>query len=389
MGTVYSGNDVARLEEEMSSHIGVADAVAMPMARVGIYAALCSLIRPGQTVIMSPYTIADVVNMVVAAGGRPVFADVDRNTCNIDPDRIAELIDDRTGAILATHFYGLMCDMPRIVEIAEAAGIPVIEDAAQAFGARQGNRLAGSIGTVGIFSFGLYKSVSAFRGGMVVSDDKALVEKIRDMIEGYVDRPSQKLMIDVAKGFLVDLITAPVLFSPVFFRMFRTALLRNWEFINRRLKIDLNPSLNRSLPAKYQYKLAQVQARLIQQNFGDASSGNQHRIRTAQKYHEGLVDLPDLILPPLCDDGSHVYWYYPIQYTRRGELVAYAARHGRDIAASYHRNCAEMSCFAEFAGDCPNARETAASVIYLPTYPRYDDREVELTIRTIRDFFGC
>ena len=212
---------------------------------------------------------------------------------------------------------------------------------------------------------------------------------MRHLIATYTDYPAHELLADVIKGLLVDFVTAPALFRTVFFRVFRAALLHNWDYINRRLEIDLNPRLLRAFPESYKRKLTSVQAKIIQRNLDKAASDIQHRIHAARKYHEGLSDLPELILPPLRDDGSHVYWYYPIQYAQRKELVAFAARHGRDITASYHRNCAELRCFAEFANDCPNASKTAATLIYLPTYPRYNDREIEQTIRTIRLFFGC
>lgn len=387
-GTVNAGDDVAGLEAAMQRHLGVAGAVAMPMARVGIHAVIKALVPPGRDVVMSPYTIADVVNMVVAAGGRPVFADIERETCNIDPARVAELVHEDTGAILATHFYGLMCDMPAIMGFAEAASVPVVEDAAQAFGARLGNRQAGTIGTAGVYSFGLYKNVNSFRGGMAVSDDATVLEAVRGEIADYAEAPPAALLRDLVKGLMVDTVTAPALFRTVFFRLFRAALLRDWDVINDKLKVDTKPQLVRDLPKAYRRRLSAAQARLIARHFAGAVTDIARRIETARRYHEGLADLPELILPPMREDGSHIYWYYPIQFERRGELVAYAARQGRDITASYHRNCAALPCFAEFAADCPNAAATAASLVYLPTYPRYDTREVDHTIRTIRRFFG-
>src|SRR6185503_17787272 len=98
--------------------------------------AVKALIKPGRKVILSPYTIADVVNMVVCAGGEPVFADIERETCNVDAAEVERLIDDQTGAVMVTHFYGLACDIERIAKICKDRNVPLIEDAAQAFGVR-------------------------------------------------------------------------------------------------------------------------------------------------------------------------------------------------------------------------------------------------------------
>src|SRR5271166_5279342 len=119
---------VERLERNIEKLFGVRHAVAMPMARVAIYATLRNLIVPAQEVILSPYTIADVVNMVICAGGVPVFADIERETCNIDPDAVARLINKNTGAVLVTHFYGLLADLDRLRAICDRYNVPLIED---------------------------------------------------------------------------------------------------------------------------------------------------------------------------------------------------------------------------------------------------------------------
>src|SRR4051812_32846748 len=105
----------------------------MPMARVAIYEVVKAIIRPGASVVMSPYTIADVVNMVIAAGGRPVFADVDPRSGNLSPTELPRLIDKDTGAVLATHFYGCAADIVEIANICRERNVPLIEDSAQAF----------------------------------------------------------------------------------------------------------------------------------------------------------------------------------------------------------------------------------------------------------------
>src|ERR1700744_2090549 len=99
-GRVTRGDDVTALEDRVQRQLDVAHALCVPQGRFGLYLALKELIRPGQNVILSPYTIFDIVNMVLCAGGRPQFADIDPATCNIDIRHVAELIDDNTGAVL-------------------------------------------------------------------------------------------------------------------------------------------------------------------------------------------------------------------------------------------------------------------------------------------------
>ncbi len=134
---VNTGNDVAVIERRIEKLLDAEHAIAMPMARVGIYAMIKHTIAPGQKVILSPYTISDVVNMVICAGGVPVFADIDRESCNVTAD-VDRQVDRRrhrrgVGDPLAT---GRSLDMDRIETVCQAHGVPLLEDAAQAFGAR-------------------------------------------------------------------------------------------------------------------------------------------------------------------------------------------------------------------------------------------------------------
>src|SRR5262245_27602231 len=387
-GRITSGDEVNSLERTISIRFGVQHAIAMPMARVGIYMILRNLIEPGQHVVLSPYTIADVVNMVVCAGGIPVFADIERKTGNIDPAEVERLITENTGAVLVTHFYGLMCDVERISAICRKRNVPLIEDAAQSFGAKRNGHSAGAIGTAGIYSFGMYKNVNSFYGGMVVTNDTTLASRIGADMAKLPYQPIGPYLRKVMSAALNDVITLPAVFRNFSFWLLRYAFLKNVDAINNHLKIDVNPKIKTKVPEEYLCRMTPLQARLILDQLGRVEPDMAARVRAAHLYDQGLRDIDDLILPPLLADSSHIYWYYPIQYLDRHRLVAFAMQHCRDITESYHRNCAALPCFAAFARPCPNAEATANSLIYLPTYPRYSDREIDKTITTIRRFFG-
>jgi perosamine synthetase len=387
-GRFTSGADVSLLEQAICDLQKARYAVAMPMARVGIYMAVKALIKPGQTVIMSPYTIADVVNMVVCAGGIPVFADIERETANIDPVEIERLIDENTGAVLVTHFYGLMCDVERIGAICANRGVPMIEDAAQAFGARLGSRAAGTFGAAGIYSFGLYKNINSFFGGMVVGNEAWLHDRIANEMAALPFQPLGGYFKKVLAGALTDALTLPAVFRMLTFWLFRFAFLHDVDSINRRLKVDTDPQMVKVIPASYLCQMTPLQAHLILRQLPRLERETQARIAASRRYYAGLRDIDELILPPMRTDGSHMYWYYPIQYRERHKLVGFAMKHGRDISESYHRNCADLACFAAFHRDCPNARATADQLIYLPTYPRYTESEIDQTISVVRRFFG-
>jgi len=389
-GWGYSSNDTENLEQELGKlHEGCA-AIAMPMARVGIYLVLKNLIRVGQKVILSPYTISDVVNMVLCAGGVPLFADIEEGgSCNIDARAVANLIDtyDDIGGVLVTHFYGLICNIEPILVACRRRGIPVIEDAAQSFDAKLDGRRAGTLGHAGVFSFGLLKNVTGFIGGAVITTDTALEVKIRADLEKMSIYPRSMLLKRMAKGAVFDIATTPVVFDTAVYWSFRSAALHNIKFFNNKLDTDLNPVAYSQFPDAYAYRMSGVQAGIIRKQFERCGRQTQERIAKAQIYYNGLKDLPALKLPPMRADGSHIYCYYAILCEQRDRLARWMTEQFRDIQVSHHRNCASLPCFSDYQRDCPNAEHTAQSVIYLPTYAGYRQSEVEKNVEVICDYF--
>jgi len=386
-GRTARGDDVARFEEAVQARTGSPFALCMPQARIGIFLALRALISPGQKVILSPYTIYDVVNMVICAGGVPVFADIDRKTCNVNPQQVEELIDEETGAVLVTHLHGLAMNLTGLVEFCRKRNVPLIEDAAQAFGARVGGQAAGTFGDAGIYSFGLYKNINAFYGGMIVTPRKDLHDRISAEL---ADLPVQKLRALIQRvgyGAITELLTWPPFFGNVTFHVFRYAYLHDIESLNRRVREENNPKRKRALLDGALRRLRPVQARLAMRGLTRVDKDIRTRATFARAYDEGLSDLKELILPPLREDGSHIYMQYPIQYADRKALVKHMMRQGCDMAAQHIRNCADLSCFEEFRRECPNTRATANETIILPTYAKYSRKDVERNIRAIRAFF--
>ncbi len=389
-GYRYNGAGTERLERALEELYPGSFAIAAPMARVGIYLTLKNLIKPGQKVILSPYTISDVVNMVLCAGGVPLFADIERGgSCNIDADEVRRLLaaEDNIGAVLVTHFYGLMCNIDPIIEMCRNRGIPVVEDAAQAFGALHEGKRAGTIGNAGIFSFGLLKNVTSFIGGAVITSDQQLAEWIRNDLRSLPILSKKALMKKMAKGAAFDIATAPGTFEFGVYWLFRHAYLHDMKFFNNKLETDSNPVSYRNLPDSYAFRMSGFQADLIRTQLDRVDRQTQERIWKAKIYDQGLRDIPGIVLPPLRTDGSHIYFYYPIQVEDRDALARYMTKNLRDVQVSHHRNCAAMECFVDFWRDCPNAALAERRLLYLPTYPGYRDDQVRANIDVIRRFF--
>jgi dTDP-4-amino-4,6-dideoxygalactose transaminase len=176
----WTGDECRAFEREFAAFAGTANAVSLANGTLALDLALAALeIGPGDEVVVTPRTFIASISCVVNAGATPVFADVDRNSGNISPATIAPVLSERTKAVIPVHLAGWPCDMVGILALCEPRGIAVIEDCAQAHGARIDGRSVGSFGAVGAWSFCQDKIITTGgEGGMVTTDDEGLWRKM-------------------------------------------------------------------------------------------------------------------------------------------------------------------------------------------------------------------
>jgi dTDP-4-amino-4,6-dideoxygalactose transaminase len=176
----WTGTECREFEREFAGWTGVPHAVALTNGTVALDLALLALgIGSGDEVIVTPRSFIASASCVVTAGARPVFADVDADTQNITPDTIRRALSAKTRAVICVHLAGMPCDMDPILGLAEQHGFKVIEDCAQAHGAKYRGRMVGSIGDIGAWSFCQDKIMTTGgEGGMVTTKDRALWSKM-------------------------------------------------------------------------------------------------------------------------------------------------------------------------------------------------------------------
>lgn len=173
---------VDRFEEELSEFLSVPNVVAVNSGTSALIASLWHLgLSPGDEVITTPFTYQATINAILIAGGTPVFVDINEDDFLINVDKIEEAITDRTMAIIPVHLFGQSCAMTKIIDICRKHGLYLIEDAAQAFGLKLGQKYVGTFGDVGCFSFYKTKNLSTFQGGAIAIpyNSDIDVEKIR------------------------------------------------------------------------------------------------------------------------------------------------------------------------------------------------------------------
>ncbi|MBW8875093.1 MAG: DegT/DnrJ/EryC1/StrS family aminotransferase [Acidobacteria bacterium] len=192
-GTLCStrGSVVRSFERRFAETLGVRHAWACSSGTAAFHTAVAAIDpEPGDEIVASPVTDMGALAPILYQGAIPVFADIDAATCNVTAATIEPCLGARTRAIAVTHLFGNPCDMRPILDLARGRGIPVIEDCAQAFLARDRGRTVGTLGTIGVFSLQQGKHVTCGEGGLVVTDDDALARRMNLFINkawGYGD----------------------------------------------------------------------------------------------------------------------------------------------------------------------------------------------------------
>jgi perosamine synthetase len=175
-----TGPKVAEFEEAFAARVGAAHAVSFSSGTAALHAAAFAAgLKPGDEAITTPLTFAATANCVLYQGATPVFADVSRETLNLDPEQIEKKISSKTRAILPVDYAGHPADLNPIVEVARRHGLIVIEDACHALGAEYGGRRVGSLADMTVFSFHPVKHITTGEGGMVATNDPQLAETLR------------------------------------------------------------------------------------------------------------------------------------------------------------------------------------------------------------------
>ena len=177
-GRLAQGPRVKEFEKMFSKFNGVKESIAVNSGTAALQVSLAALgLKPGDEVITTPLTFIATSNSVISLGGIPVFVDVDLKTYNLDPEKLEDAITDKTRGIIPVHLFGLPCEMEQIIEIARKHDLFVLEDAAQAIGAKYNGKMVGRFGDATTYSFYATKNITTGEGGMIVTDAPQVAEK--------------------------------------------------------------------------------------------------------------------------------------------------------------------------------------------------------------------
>ena len=319
------GDEVAGLEEEIAAACDARFAIGCASGTDALILALAALeIGPGDEVITTPFSFFATASCIERVGARPVFADIDPVTFNLDPQAVEAAITPRTRAIIPVHLFGQCAEMEPLWRLSVQHGLAIVEDAAQAIGASYHGRQAGVLGTIGCFSFFPTKNLGgAGDGGMMTTDDPDLAARLR------------------------------------------------------RLRVHGDAGRYEHVDVGYNSRLDALQAAVLRVKLRHLARWTQQREENARRYHRwideaGLTDL--LEVPTARPDRGHVWNQYCVRVRsgRRDQVLASLQERQIGCAVYYPKPLHLQQCFAHLghqAGEFPESERLAADVLALPIYP--------------------
>jgi dTDP-4-amino-4,6-dideoxygalactose transaminase len=336
------GPEVGQLETEVARLSGARHGIACASGTDALLIPLRALgLQSGDEVIAPAFTFFATAGAIHNAGGRPVFADIEAGTFNVDPAAVEAAITPRTRAIVVVHLFGQMADVGAFVAMAKKHNLMLIEDAAQSIGARRkvdGKwRAAGELGTVGSYSFFPTKNLGAWGdGGMMVAQDDTLAARLR-----------RERLHGGAREYYHD-------------------------------EVGLNSRLD------------SIQAAVLLAKLPYLAAWSGRRREIAMRYNQALAGVAGVTTPPTDPANEHIFHQYTIRAERRDALSNHLKGRGIGHKVYYPLALHEQPCFAYLGvprGALPLTERATAEVVSLPIYPELTSEQQDAVIAAVREFY--
>ncbi len=348
-GWLTTGPKVRSLEERIARRVGARHGVAVNSCTAALHLALAALgIGPGDEVVTSPYTFAATGEAILYLGARPVLADIDARTLNLDPEAAERAITRRTRALIPVHIAGLPCDLKALRAVARR--IPIVEDAAHAIGASIGRRPIGAISEMTCFSFYATKNLTTGEGGMVTLDDRRLADRLRRLSLHGLTRDAWK----------------------------RYTRAGTWRYD----VVELG----------FKYNMTDVAAAIGLAQLSRFDAMQRRRLRIVERYDRALAGEAAFERPATVRGTTHAWHLYILRLAPgvlrlgRDELIEILRERGIGTSVHFqplHLHSYYRRTFGYRPGDFPVTERESARALSLPLYPGLSDGEVDRIIDTL------
>lgn len=342
-----TGPKIAEFEKCVADYVGAKYAVAVSNGTAALHiACLAAGIGPGDEVITTPITFAASANCVLYCGGTPVFADINPDTYNIDPEDIRKKITDKTKAIIPVHLAGQPCDMDAIHQIAEEYHLLVIEDGAHALGAEYKGKKIGALSDMTTFSFHPVKPITTGEGGMVLTNNEELYRRLSLFRSHGITRDSDLLLKNDGPWYYEQ------------------------QFLG------------------YNYRITDIQCALGISQMKKLDRFLERRRELVQRYNEAFAVCPDIVIPYQLEGVESGWHLYIIQVKNHDRRTVFEKLREAGIGVNVHYVPVYKHPYYQEHGyanvHCENAEELYDHMISLPLYPLLSNEEQDKVIEKVQ-----
>lgn len=338
-GILSQGSKVKEFEKKFSNFCKTKFAIATSSGTTALHTSLHSIgIKRDDEVITTSFTFVATSNSIIMQGAKPIFADIEEDTFNIDPVSIESKITDKTIAILPVDLYGQICNFKKIKEIANKYGLLILEDACQAIGAESNGKKAGTFGDMGVFSFYATKNITTGEGGMIITNNPLYAKKTQRFINH-----GQK---------------------------------NKYEYVD----------------FGYNYRMTEIQAAIGIEQLNKIKKITNKRIENAEYLTNKLKDIEGIQAPKILKGSTHVFHQYTIKVANfkitRDELFHYLRKRGIYCGIYYPKPLNLYKFYKKFGykkGDFPVAEKISKQVLSLPIHPLVSKKDLDYIIKTIKE----
>jgi len=380
--SIVSGSHSDRVESALKKYFNISYTKTFDSGRTALQIALQALdIQKGDEVLIQGYTCMVVSNAVVWADATPVYVDIDESY-NIDIEKLESRISKKTKVLVVQHTFGTPANLDELLRIAKKHNLKVIEDCAHSLGASYKNKLTGTFGDIGMFSFGTDKVISCIRGGALITSDEQLAARISSLHQKLPNPPWFKT-VQYMKAVPIFLLGKAL--YDIHIGKILLALSKKFKLVGQ---IIYRSEMQGQQTPWYPAKLANALAEILCDQLHDLDTRNEHRRKIAQLYREELHSIAEFDLPAV--NTNSIWLRFPLQIENPSKIFAYAKSHKILLGDWYNQTIAPHSCNLEKAqytnGTCPTAEKKAQKTINLPTNKNITQKDAMYIVDVLKKY---
>lgn len=380
-------NKVKEFEQKFASRVGAKYAKTMPFARYALYEILRFKNFPkGSEIIMPPITIKPMVDIVLMAGLKPVFVDIEPNTLCCDINKLKKEINKNTKAISITYLFGIVPNMDDIISICRKNNLFIIEDFSHSLNAQYKGQNIGTFGDVSIYSSSSLKTVDTYIGGTVFTNDKNLYLYLENIVKKLPKMPRIFLIKKILLNLVRNVFSKSIIFTFIINPLLNIIKKVNYSLYQRILGARLNLKPVKQMPVDWTYKFTSIQARRGLKQLDKVDLVDNEKIKNVKLFKRILGEENWDILPKEIENTKNVYWQYPIYIDNVEEFIEYMSKNGVDMGLTNLSLCSHLDIYPEYKRDTPNAYNIKNHYVFVPTYQGLNEEHIKTIAKLIKKF---